>query len=86
MAWLSIIADKNLNTKQGEIIGVHEIVEEFWQTFGRNYYSRYDYENVTTDSANKVMAHLLTQFNHFNVTKQSASQMRNLLKSPRIFK
>lgn len=30
LAWLSIIADKNVNSKEGEIIGVHEIVEEFW--------------------------------------------------------
>ena len=32
-----------------------------WARFGRNYYTRYDYEGVPTDAANGVMAHLRAQ-------------------------
>jgi len=30
---------------------VEQIVREHWQTYGRNYYSRHDYEGVDTDRA-----------------------------------
>jgi len=44
MAWLSIISDKNVGkTEIGKLFGVEDIVREHWSTFGRNYYSRYDY-------------------------------------------
>ncbi|MBY0490411.1 MAG: alpha-D-glucose phosphate-specific phosphoglucomutase [Gemmatimonadaceae bacterium] len=52
--WLNIIAAR------GE--GVEQIVREHWARFGRNYYTRYDYEGVPTDAANAVMAHLRGQF------------------------
>jgi phosphoglucomutase len=31
---------------------------EHWRTYGRNYYSRHDYEEVDSDAANGLMAHL----------------------------
>ena len=58
LAWLAILAHKNKETKEGEFIGVDKIVTDHWKTFGRNYYSRYDYEGVDADGANKMMAHL----------------------------
>ena len=49
LAWLSIIADKNIGkTEEGHLIGIEEIMNDFWKTYGRNYYSRYDYEGVDT--------------------------------------
>jgi phosphoglucomutase len=51
--WLSIIARR----KQS----VAEIMREHWRTYGRNYYSRHDYEDVETARADKVMAHLNDQ-------------------------
>lgn len=50
LAWLSIVADK----KQS----VQEIIENHWAEYGRNYYTRYDYENVSSESANKMMDNL----------------------------
>lgn len=47
LLWLNILAER----KQS----VAEIVTDHWQTFGRDYYSRYDYEAVATDKANQVM-------------------------------
>ncbi len=45
--WLNIIAAR----KQS----VAEIVRQHWAKFGRNYYTRYDYEEVPTDAATGVM-------------------------------
>lgn len=50
LCWLNIIAVRRQS--------VQEIVQEHWKTFGRNYYTRYDYEGVELSSANDVMAHL----------------------------
>lgn len=52
--WLNIIA----NAKKS----VSEIVKDHWSKFGRNYYSRHDYENIDTDIANALMDHIREQF------------------------
>ncbi len=51
--WLNIIAVR------GE--SVEAIVRGHWQRFGRNVYSRHDYEGVDTAAANGLMAHLRAQ-------------------------
>lgn len=48
--WLNILAVRQQS--------VEEIVKEHWQKFGRNYYSRHDYEGVETESANKLVQSL----------------------------
>nr|CAD6599657.1 alpha-D-glucose phosphate-specific phosphoglucomutase [Rhizobium sp. Khangiran2] len=45
--WLNIIAARKE--------GVAEIVRKHWAEYGRNYYSRHDYEEVDTDAANGLM-------------------------------
>eukprot|EP00924_Labyrinthula_sp_SR-Ha-C_P001034 maker-scaffold_7-snap-gene-11.56-mRNA-1 protein AED:0.03 eAED:0.03 QI:147/1/1/1/0.75/0.6/5/177/578 len=50
LCWLSIMAHKNQT--------IEEIVREHWSTFGRNYYSRYDYENVEKAKADKFVENL----------------------------
>ena len=52
--WLNIVAIK----KQP----VEAIVREHWAHFGRNVYSRHDYEAIPTDAANGMMAHLEAEF------------------------
>lgn len=52
--WLNIIAAK----KQG----VETILTAHWQEFGRNVYSRHDYESIPADAANGVIAHIKSQF------------------------
>jgi len=37
---------------------VANIVKEHWKIYGRNFYSRYDYESVDTTGANKVIQNL----------------------------
>jgi phosphoglucomutase len=52
--WLNILADR----KQS----VENIVREHWAHFGRNVYSRYDYEGLPTEVAQGVMQHLQESF------------------------
>ncbi len=47
LLWLNILAAR----KQP----VARIVADHWAEFGRDYYSRYDYENVAVDQANRLM-------------------------------
>ncbi len=53
LLWLNILAVR----KQS----VADIVMDHWQTFGRDYYSRYDYEDVAIDKANQLMQSLRAQ-------------------------
>ncbi len=50
LLWLNILAVR----KQS----VAEIVRDHWATYGRNYYSRHDYEEVESDGANTLIAEL----------------------------
>lgn len=54
LCWLNIIAAKKLS--------VEEVVKAHWAEFGRNVYSRHDYEAIPTEAANGVMAHIKAQF------------------------
>jgi phosphoglucomutase len=48
--WLNILAVKRQPVEQ--------ILREHWQTYGRNYYSRHDYEGVDSDRANTLVTQL----------------------------
>eukprot|EP00958_Prasinococcus_capsulatus_P010697 scaffold1042_cov401-Prasinococcus_capsulatus_cf.AAC.24 len=58
LAWLSILASKNRDTPVGQLVGVEDIVREHWAKYGRNYYTRYDYEECASEGAKSLMAHL----------------------------
>jgi phosphoglucomutase len=51
--WLNIVAARGQSVEQ--------IVRAHWATYGRNYYTRYDYEAVPTEAANEVMVQLRAQ-------------------------
>jgi phosphoglucomutase len=53
--WLNILAIEKRP--------VSEIVHQHWQEFGRNYYTRHDYEAVPTEQAQALMQHLQNQLN-----------------------
>ncbi|MBR8836982.1 MAG: alpha-D-glucose phosphate-specific phosphoglucomutase [Stigonema ocellatum SAG 48.90 = DSM 106950] len=48
--WLNILAVRQQSVEQ--------IVQEHWKTYGRNYYSRHDYEEVDTERANNLITNL----------------------------
>jgi len=56
--WLNVIAKKAQP--------VNQIVSEHWQQYGRDIYSRHDYEAVDTDIANGIMDHLRAQLGTFS--------------------
>lgn len=52
--WLNIVAVR------GE--SVEKIVKSHWQEYGRNFYSRHDYEEVASEGANELVNHVKSQF------------------------
>ncbi|ONI25183.1 hypothetical protein PRUPE_2G286900 [Prunus persica] len=59
LAWLSIIAYRNKDKKPGEkLVSVSDVVKEHWATYGRNFFSRYDYEECESAGANKMVDYL----------------------------
>uniref|UniRef100_A0A7C9EP74 phosphoglucomutase (alpha-D-glucose-1,6-bisphosphate-dependent) n=1 Tax=Opuntia streptacantha TaxID=393608 RepID=A0A7C9EP74_OPUST len=60
LAWLAILAHKNNDKLNGEkLVTVEDIVRQHWATYGRHYYTRYDYENVDAGGAKELMAYLV---------------------------
>ncbi|MFZ3582030.1 alpha-D-glucose phosphate-specific phosphoglucomutase [Loktanella sp. DJP18] len=50
LMWLNILAARGMS--------VAAIMHDHWQTYGRNYYSRHDYEAIETEVANALVADL----------------------------
>lgn len=50
LLWLNILAVRKLSVK--------DILQDHWQTYGRNYYSRHDYEAVDSAAAHALVADL----------------------------
>ncbi len=53
LLWLNVLAKRNQP--------VAEIVQEHWAKYGRNYYSRHDYEGIDSEAANGLMKQLRGQ-------------------------
>lgn len=50
LMWLNILASTGKSVAQ--------LLEDHWKTYGRNYYSRHDYEALSLDTANALMGDL----------------------------
>lgn len=50
LLWLNILAERRLS--------VAEILADHWNTHGRDYYSRHDYEAIAIDAGNRIMDQL----------------------------
>lgn len=53
LAWLNVLAARRQS--------VAEIVTDHWRKFGRNYYSRHDYEGIDSEAANSLVDALRDQ-------------------------
>ena len=51
--WLNLLAEKQMP--------VENIVRAHWSEYGRNYYSRHDYEAIPLEAGDAVMSHLRSQ-------------------------
>ncbi|KAK9174077.1 hypothetical protein cmbei_2003270 [Cryptosporidium meleagridis] len=73
LAWLSILAYKNPDPTK-PLVSVEDITREFWKTYGRNYYTRFDYESVESEKADQF-------FKHLNSLLEDSQKLRNSLRS-----
>ena len=67
LAWLQILAAKNAS--------VESILKDHWKTYGRNFFTRYDYEECASEPCNKMME-LLQNFvdDKSNIGKEFVSK------------
>jgi phosphoglucomutase len=68
LCWLSILAESGLS--------VETIVKDHWATYGRNYYQRYDYENIDSDVAKKVFERIVESMKTFTEDGRQAEIFR----------
>ena len=61
LLWLNILAVRNESAKA--------IAEKHWATYGRNYYSRHDYEEVDSNAANQLVLELRAKLDSLPGTK-----------------
>ncbi|KDN52416.1 hypothetical protein K437DRAFT_254192 [Tilletiaria anomala UBC 951] len=59
VAWLSIMAAAN---KEKPGTTVQDVLLAHYKVYGRNFFSRYDYEEVDSDGANQMIAHVTKTF------------------------
>lgn len=74
-AWLNIIAGVNKQDPSKKTIA--QIQADFWNEYGRTFFSRYDYEDVPSDGANKVVENLNNKISQSNfIGTEVASGLR----------
>jgi len=59
--WLQILAFKNCS--------VSELIQNHWKQFGRNYYSRHDYEAIPSEIANLIFNNLSSKLQNLKGNK-----------------
>lgn len=62
--WLNILAARKES--------VADIVQQHWQEYGRNYYSRHDYEAIETDAANQLITGLREKVKSLSDTRMGS--------------
>lgn len=55
VAWLNVLADFNLKFPN-EKTSIKTVQEKFWQKYGRTFFTRYDYEEVSSEGAGELVA------------------------------
>lgn len=85
VAWMNIIAGvaekQSENKSAAATPSIASIQNEFWSIYGRTFFTRYDYENVDSDGANKLIANLseLVSAKDFIGSKVSNSHNRTVV-------
>jgi phosphoglucomutase len=54
VAWLNVLADYNQKNPDSKT-SIEIVQNSFWDKYGRTFFTRYDYENVSSDGANKLI-------------------------------
>ena len=64
LLWLNILAVRR--------VSVRDLLLDHWKTYGRNYYSRHDYEAIETGAANEFMKHVTDRLEDIAGTQAGA--------------
>lgn len=59
IAWLNILAIYNKHNPEKEA-SIKSIQDEFWLKYGRTFFTRYDYEHVSSENADEIVKQLQT--------------------------
>ena len=54
LAWLNILAYANQQSPN-ELVGIKELLQKHYAIYGRSFFSRYDYEEVSSEGAQKLV-------------------------------
>lgn len=54
VAWLNVLADYNQKFPNDKT-SIATVQNKFWAKYGRTFFTRYDYENVSSEGANKII-------------------------------
>ncbi|KIY49945.1 phosphoglucomutase [Fistulina hepatica ATCC 64428] len=73
VAWLNILAAANAESPN-KLVGIKDIQLRHYEKYGRSFFSRYDYEEVSSEGANALVAHL-------NASLQSGSLNNKMFES-----
>ncbi|KIJ20969.1 phosphoglucomutase [Paxillus involutus ATCC 200175] len=78
VAWLNILAAANKESPN-KLIGINELLNKHYSVYGRSFFSRYDYEEVSSEGANKLVALLndaikTSSFENTSLHSQSTGQ------------
>lgn len=76
LCWLQILAA--MKPKKT----VQEIVEAHWKEYGRNYYRRYDYEDLDSEAAAKVFEQIESQMSIFQSEEAGNTAVNFCYKDP----
>ncbi len=80
LCWLSILADRNRGTEK--LVSISDIVTGHWSDYGRNYYQRYDYENLDTPDADKIFKQIESQMSVFEQETEGNTAVNFSYKDP----
>jgi len=73
IAWLNILAVYDeLNSETGKKPTLFNVQKDFWLKYGRNFFTRYDYENIESEKASKIVD-FLKEFTSSTTTSTVAS-------------
>ena len=67
--WLQVLAEKNCSVSQ--------LIQNHWNQYGRNYYSRHDYEAIPSNIANQIFDNLSSILRTLKGSKFAGSLVKN---------
>ncbi|OMJ07250.1 Phosphoglucomutase [Smittium culicis] len=79
IAWLNIIAHESM--KQNKLVTIKSIMQNHFSKYGRNYFSRYDYEEVDSDAASKMYTELKSKMSSELVGQMFGSEKLTIVKA-----